>query len=607
MTEVKNVLVVGSWAKEQITIEHIKHRENLKVFGYLDTRNPGITAVADGYHIGKFSDVAEMVRFAREIRADLVLPTTAEPLAAGLANALAKEKIPVFGPDQEAARLENDKAFTRRLMKNHGIDAIPEFEVFRRAEPALKYAKDLDWEVAVKPVGLTDGLGVKVTGDQLNDEADVKNYIREILTRRISGHAAVIVEEKLSGVEFTLQCLVAEDRVLPTPIVQDFKKLYAGEKGPNTASMGSYSHQDPLLPFITRYDYEKALRVIKETLQAYGRDTGGICRGFLYGQFMLTPKGLKLIEYNFRPGDPEWMDVMFRMESGLCQTIQSLMAGEIPKVQFSRQATVCKYVVPETYPHKLNEPLNVTVNEDAVKRFGVDYYYSCGVDDKGVLRVGSERGIAFLAGGDTINDAYAKVEKAIKATEGEFYYRSDIGTPGLLLKKIKQVRKINKQRTRFRSASSDDFLPIADFAAACPPLEPYPMHIYKIMFRYFGETCLVMELDGDLAGFVLGFLSQKHDHRYFLWQIGVDPRLQGSGIGKKVLTELEKRLRRKQVKRIELTVDLENIPSRKLFEALGYDNISGRETTPVVVDGVKAVKDFYGPERHFILYGKNIS
>jgi phosphoribosylamine--glycine ligase len=442
-SRIRNVLVVGSWAKEQITAEQLKRDGELTVHAYMDTANPGIARTVDGYRIGSLDDGAAIAEYARQTSADLALLTTAAPLAAGAADRIEGEVgIPAFGPRRSAARLESDKAFARELLAAHVPDAVPSFRVFADETSAVRYARELECEVAIKPIGLTDGLGVKVSGDQLADESDVIEYIREVLGRGIGGESRVIVEERITGEEFTIQCLVDGERFVATPAVQDFKKLLPGERGPNTASMGSYSAAGDLLPFMRPEDRDEALRIIGNTLSAFRESVGEPCRGFLYGQFMLTAKGIRLVEYNFRPGDPEWMNTMAVMESSLVEAVDRLLQGSPESIRFRESATVCKYIVPPGYPDRLNQVLRVRFDEDKVRSLGVRVYHSCGTDDQGRLNVGHERGVAFLAEAPTIVEAGLKVESAIATVEGEFYHRADIGTDSLLEKKIARAEEL---------------------------------------------------------------------------------------------------------------------------------------------------------------------
>jgi phosphoribosylamine--glycine ligase len=426
--DIKKVLVVGSWAKEQITIENIRKKSNIEVFAYMDTKNPAIASLVDNYKIGKLDKKKQIVDYAKKQKIDLVLITTAQPLSLGLVDALEKQNILVFGPSQKAAKLETDKAFTRQLMKKHKINGLPKFKVFKDRYKAINYAEKLDWKVAIKPIGLTEGLGVKIFEDQLKNQDDVVNYIHEIFDKKIGGDGKVLIEEKLEGDEFTIQCFVYGKHIITTPAVKDFKRLLPGDKGPNTASMGSYTDKGFLLPFMTEKDYLKAVNIIMKTLNAFNKETKEDCKGFLYGQFMKTNNDLKLVEYNFRPGDPEWMNILSIIDDNLIDVIKYLMDKVEKPVHFEDKATVCKYLVPKDYPKKMNQVLNVKFNSKKINDLGVKIYYSSGLDPKGRLRVGCERGIALVSKDDTISKANESLEKAISMIDGDFHYRDDIGT-----------------------------------------------------------------------------------------------------------------------------------------------------------------------------------
>ena len=155
-----------------------------------------------------------------------------------------------------------------------------------------------------------------------------------------------------------------------------------------------------------------------------------------------------------------------------------------------------------------------------------------------------------------------------------------------------------------RSACEAEYLEVHGFVSLCKPLEPYGEHFFKIMLRYFGNTCYIAEQEGRIVGWVMGFFSQKQTGTYFLWQIGVHPENRGQRLGQQLLKHLEKHLRNTDACRIELTIDPENVASRQLFENNGYENISSREGPIIQSNGRDAVKDYYKPGRHFMLYEK---
>jgi diaminobutyrate acetyltransferase len=158
----------------------------------------------------------------------------------------------------------------------------------------------------------------------------------------------------------------------------------------------------------------------------------------------------------------------------------------------------------------------------------------------------------------------------------------------------------------YRNADQSEFLTVYDFVTHCEGLENYYPHFYKIMLRYFGSNCFIAEENKQIVGFVLGFLSNNYPNTYFLWQIGVDPKRQGQGIGKTLLRFVEQEIKKIGGDRIEATIAPENIPSQKAFERNGYINISQQVGETVTVQDNMAVKDHYSPGRHFMVYEKKI-
>lgn len=155
-----------------------------------------------------------------------------------------------------------------------------------------------------------------------------------------------------------------------------------------------------------------------------------------------------------------------------------------------------------------------------------------------------------------------------------------------------------------RRASQEDFLKVHQFTAGCPPMENYPEHVYKIILRYFGDYCFIAEENGQVIGFAMGIVPASFQGTFFLWEIGVASSYRGLGIGGKLVRELENELRKLDFKRIEVTIDPVNLPSRKLFEKMGYKNISERVGKTIEVNGNIAVEDYYKPGRHFMVYEK---
>ncbi|WP_369317831.1 phosphoribosylamine--glycine ligase, partial [Halorubrum sp. AJ67] len=260
-----------------------------------------------------------------------------------------------FGPRAAEARLETDKAYQRRFMEEASIPGCPDYEVFDDTEAACEYVDDYDGDLAVKPAGLTGGKGVKVIGDQVTRE-EAKAYLRD------SDYDRVVLEERLVGEEFTIQAFVANGDVRATPAVQDHKRAYEGDEGPNTGGMGSYSDIGPSLPFMAEGDYDAAVAVLEAVVGALPD-----YKGVLYGQFMLTDAGPKVVEFNARFGDPEAMNTLPVLETPFLDVLTAARDGDsLPELDFSGEATVCKYAVPDGYPTDPDAGAEIAVDEESV-------------------------------------------------------------------------------------------------------------------------------------------------------------------------------------------------------------------------------------------------
>jgi len=234
---------------------------------------------------------------------------------------------------------------------------------------------------------------------------------------------------------------------LPFPLVKDFKRLEEGDQGPNTGSMGSFSDSDGLLPFITGGERDKALDIMQKTVKIINRQAGTPYCGFLYGQFMATRKGLRLIEYNVRPGDPEILNTMKVLDGELLELFRAMLENRLGEagraVDFTPHATICKFLVPDGYPFEPVDPFYMHVEEEKLLRDGISVDYSCTLaEERAGLYHPGPRAVALTASGSSIPDACARVEKAIdEYIDGDkLIYRRDIGTAEQL-ERIKTFRK----------------------------------------------------------------------------------------------------------------------------------------------------------------------
>ena len=350
---------------------------------------------------------------------------------AGVADALDEAGVYAFGPREAEARLETDKAYQRRFMTDADIPGCPDFEVFDDMAAACTYIDEYDGDLAVKPAGLTGGKGVKVIGDQVTTE-EAKAYLQE------ADYDRVVLEERLVGEEFTIQAFVADGELRATPAVQDHKRAYEGDEGPNTGGMGSYSDTGSSLPFMEPGDYEAAVDVLDavvDALPAY--------KGVLYGQFMLTAEGPKVVEFNARFGDPEAMNTLPVLETSFLDVLVAARDGDtLPELTFSGEATVCKYAVPAGYPTDPDSGARVAVDE---KQAGDALLYYASVDEReDGLYTTTSRSFAVVGRGDSIATAETQAERALSAAGDRVRIRHDIGTSDLLNRRIEHMNRIRE-------------------------------------------------------------------------------------------------------------------------------------------------------------------
>jgi len=435
------VLVVGGGGREHCIVEALR-RSGAEILAAMGSQNPGIRRAAKEVLLGDVTAVERIVTWAKAHAAELAVIGPEAPLEKGIVDALEAAGIPAVGPNREAARLETDKEFTRDLMREYQIPGLPPYWAFDGYGPFEEFLRESDFEFVIKPIGLTGGKGVRVWGDHFTTREEALAYGREILEKRIGGVARFLVEEKLMGEEFSLQALCDGTRLLPMPLAQDHKRAYEGDKGPNTGGMGSYSDSDHSLPFLTPADREGALRTMERTVAAMAA-RGTPFKGILYGGFIATREGPKLLEFNVRFADPECMNVLPILEDDFLELCIGLTGGRLPSsASFARRATVCKYVVPMGYGTRPKAGEQLKVDEESIRATGAKLFYAS-VDEKGGhVYTTPSRSLAVVGISRDLGGAEAISEEALAFVSGSFYARRDIGKPEVVRAKAERMRVI---------------------------------------------------------------------------------------------------------------------------------------------------------------------
>ena len=431
-------MVLGSGAREHAitkTLFNSKHEKKLFCIG--SGHNPGIFKLCQDYIVGDFNDADFVVNYAKEHNVKIVIIGPENPLEAGIADALLLSGVDVIGPRKELAMIESSKTFTRDLQKEFNIPGAPKYRPFSSMLGVEDYFSELGNDFVIKYDGLAGGKGVKVFGEHIHSKADGLSFCEDI----VLGGGSFLIEEKFIGEEFSLMSFCDGKNIKHMPIVQDHKRAFDGDVGPNTGGMGTYTDSNHSLPFLKDSDIQAAKNINTLTLKALKSKTGLDYKGILYGGFMAGNGGVKLIEYNARFGDPEAMNVLSLLKTDLIDICESIISGNLDKcnIEFYKKATVCKYAVPNGYPE---DPIkNEEISIDNVSDADCIYFASVDLKRDVLIETGS-RTLAIVHVANSIYEAEQYVEKNISNIKGPLFHRSDIGTKDVIDKKTIRMDKL---------------------------------------------------------------------------------------------------------------------------------------------------------------------
>ena len=435
-----HVLLIGNGAREHAIAEAIRRSgRNPRLYSFMKTNNPGIASLSEEVRLGRYDEPEAIVAFAREADVAFAVVGPEDPLSHGVVDALAAAGIPAVGPTRSLARLETSKSFTRNLLEKYGIPGNPRFRNFRSSDGIEAFLNELDG-IVLKPDGLTGGKGVLVQGDHFRTRVEALDLCRDILR----SHTGVTVEEKLEGEEFSLLCLCDGRTVVATPPVQDHKRRFVDDRGPNTGGMGSYSAADHLLPFLDAAAVAEGLAITRKVAEAIRRETGVPYKGIMYGGFIITRSGVKLIEYNARFGDPEAMNILPLLRTDFIDICRAIIDGQLDRLDivFEKKATVCKYVVPKGYglPQDHPEAASTSSRIEIGEVREAQLYYSSIDQRPDGLYMTSSRAIGVVGIADSLAEAERIAERAVSAIRGPVDHRPDIGTEPLLRKRVQHMK-----------------------------------------------------------------------------------------------------------------------------------------------------------------------
>ncbi|AZH82878.1 phosphoribosylamine--glycine ligase [Plantibacter sp. PA-3-X8] len=414
------ILVLGSGAREHAIIKALLSEEA----GHHIIAAPGNAGIAgDVTVVGIDQENPSIVRdFARDEAVDLVVIGPEAPLVAGVADKLRAAGIPVFGPNRSAAALEGSKSFAKRIMDEAGV---PTGRAVRAEDldAAIAALDDFGAPYVVKADGLAAGKGVLVTHDRDAAIQHATNWL---------GYGGVLVEEFLDGQEVSLFFITDGETVLPLSPAQDYKRLLDGDAGPNTGGMGAYS---PLPWLDNRFGSETAF--VDEVLETVAvpvvrqlASEGNPFQGLLYAGLILTERGIRVIEFNARFGDPETQVVLPRLVTPLSTLLLGSAngtLGEQPRPAFAEASAVTVVLASQNYPETPVTGRSITGLDAAVAVEGVHLVHAATADVDGGLVATGGRVLNVVALGSTFPEARGRAYEALSRIELEGgQYRTDI-------------------------------------------------------------------------------------------------------------------------------------------------------------------------------------
>ncbi len=410
------VLLIGSSAREHAIAMALTHSD-VEIHAHMERKNPGIAKLCKEFTIGSTTVIKQ---FPSLFGFDYAIIGPEAPLDVGISDFITSQGVPCIAPSKAAALIETSKSFARIVIDQTTPKANPSFKIARSVDDLRRFEKKIGVEnMVVKPNGLTGGKGVKIFGEHLNSRDELERYAIDLLIKT----GVVVLEEKLEGTEFTLQAFSDGEHLEFMPLVRDYKRAYDGDAGPNTGSMGSFSTPDHGLPYVTPEDLESAKEIMNATLIGIKKKAGSVFKGILYGQFMKTDSGIKVIEFNARFGDPEAMNVLSVLSTSMDEICQGIIDGNLGQVQFENKATVCVYIVPEGYPGPdvvKDSPLDLSVATTA------ELYHASVYEKDGQILTTGSRAIGVLGKADTVAQAREIAYSNASRIKGKVRFRSDI-------------------------------------------------------------------------------------------------------------------------------------------------------------------------------------
>lgn len=411
----KKVLVVGGGGREHAIVDALSRSPQVSTI-YCAPGNAGIAGQAECVKI-KDTDVDALLAFAKEKNIDLTVVGPEAALAVGIADRFRAEGLAIFGHSEAAARIETSKEFAKMIMEKYDVPTAA-YRSFSDYNEALSYVLARPFPAVLKYDGLAAGKGVVIA----NDAAEATEALKDMLLDTRFGKGKVVVEDYLSGPEFSFMCFVDGCKVWPMALAQDHKRAFDGDKGPNTGGMGAYSP----LSFVSEEDRQFALEnVLRKTAEGMVKE-GCPLKGVLYGGLMKTADGIKVIEFNARFGDPETEVVLPLLKSDIYDIFSAVALGnDCEEPQWSDEAILGIVLASKGYPGDYEKGYQIDIDPSVDAHI---YHMGTAADGDGKFVTAGGRVMMVVCKGDDIKDARAKANAAAdKVKCDNLFHRTDIG------------------------------------------------------------------------------------------------------------------------------------------------------------------------------------
>jgi phosphoribosylamine--glycine ligase len=414
------ILVIGSGGREHALAWKLRQSPHADRI-FCAPGNAGTGEIAENVPICA-NDLQALVGFAKENRVDLTVVGPDDPLAAGIIDLFATEKLRAFGPDKSAARIESSKIFAKELMRARKIPTA-EARTFSNSNEALRYCEQMKFPMVIKADGLALGKGVIIAGDF----AAAKMAIDKMLNQHCFGEAGrrIVIEEFLQGTECSMHALVDGKHYVVLESARDHKRAWDGDEGPNTGGMGAFSPANNWNSKLqSLFDGEIMRPLLRGLLQE-----GVSFRGLLYPGLIITSDGPRVLEFNCRFGDPETQALLPRMKSDLLPLLEATINGTIEQcaIEWDPRAAVTVVLASAGYPGKYETGKPISGLNEAARLDDVHIFHAGTKRDGSEVKTAGGRVLAVTALGLTLEAARARAYQAVSCIDFENrHYRSDI-------------------------------------------------------------------------------------------------------------------------------------------------------------------------------------